>query len=273
MKRALVAFAMLSATTVFSQTAPHPYAIQKAEPVTQATAPGWFTKLPDDTPDMLFSVGVATSMDEQMAYDKARLFAERKLVEMMGSQIKSLTKSHRTDDGDSMIESNSVTIQRSAQGDLIGAQRVDSQSTYDGKRYRVYVLIRYPLAENNILRKEREAAQLKREAPLRAARAHQDLERDAAANRAAAAAADQKLKEEIGPRPEPSGAVVTPIPSQSADPTAGLTAPAAAANPVPLKNGSSLNLLDVDNAEYKRRREEALAKPGAVVGRMTLQAN
>lgn len=272
MKRVIFALSILSAVAANAQTV-HPYAIQKAETAVQVSAPSWFTKLPDDTPDMLFSVGVATSMDEQMAYDKARLFAERKLVEMMSSQIKSLTKSHRSDDGDNLVESNSVTIQRSAQGELIGAQRVDSQSTYDGKRYRVYVLIRYPLAENNILRKERESARLKREAQLRAERAHQDLERTAAANRAAEAAADRKLKEEIGPRPETSGVVVTPIVPQSADPSADLVAPAAVANPVPLKSGTSFNLLDVDNTEYKRRRDEALAKPGAVVGRITLQAN
>lgn len=262
MKRAIVAIAILSAATAYAQTV-HPYAIQKAEPVAQATAPSWFTKLPDDTPDMLFSVGVSTSVDEQMAYDKARLFAERKLVEMMNSQIKSLTKSHRSDNGDDVTESNSVTVQRSAQGELIGAQRVDSQSTYDGKRYRVYVLIRYPLAENNILRKEREAAQTRREAGLRAARGHQDLERDVAATRAATAEADRRLKDEIGPRPEA-------VPAQSTDPSAGLVAPAAAANPAPIRNGASLSLLDVDNEEYKRRRAEALAKPGAVVGRATL---
>jgi hypothetical protein len=256
MKRAIVAFAILSAATAYAQTA-HPYAIQKAEPVAQATAPSWFTKLPEDTPDMLFSVGVSTSVDEQMAYDKARLFAERKLVEMMSSQIKSLTKSHRSDSGDVVVESNSVTVQRSAQGELIGAQRVDSQSTYDGKRYRVYVLIRYPLAENNALRKEHEAAQMRREAGFRAARGHQDLERDAAANRAAAADADRKLKDEVGPRPEPISAVTQPVPAQAAE-------------PIPNRNGVSLNLLDVDNEEYKRRRAEALAKPGAVIGRATL---
>jgi len=32
-----------------------------------------------------------------------------------------------------------------------------------------------------------------------------------------------------------------------------------------------LNLLDVDNAEYKRRRDEALAKPNAVIGQVTLR--
>jgi hypothetical protein len=35
--------------------------------------------------------------------------------------------------------------------------------------------------------------------------------------------------------------------------------------------GGEFKLLDVDNAEYKRRRAEALEKPGAVVGQTTLR--
>ena len=34
---------------------------------------------------------------------------------------------------------------------------------------------------------------------------------------------------------------------------------------------STLNLLPVENAEYKARREEALQKPGAVVGQVTVR--
>ena len=33
---------------------------------------------------------------------------------------------------------------------------------------------------------------------------------------------------------------------------------------------STLNLMPVENAEYKARREEALKKPGAVVGQVTI---
>jgi hypothetical protein len=34
---------------------------------------------------------------------------------------------------------------------------------------------------------------------------------------------------------------------------------------------NELNLMEVDNAEYKKRRAEALQKPGAVVGNITLR--
>jgi hypothetical protein len=222
--------------------APHPYALP-AQPVRQVVqAPSWFVKLPEDTADMMFAAGTATSVDEQMAYTKARMFAEQKLVEQMTASVRSLVKSHRTDTGDALIERFENTVQKSSNGELIGAQRVDSQVTHDGRVYKVYVLIRYPLGENNILRREREAVKARKESELRAARAHQDLERNAQQEQEAQDRADQKLRDEVGPRPE---AVKT--------------------------NEGELKLLDVDNAEYRQKREDALKKPGAVVGQVTVR--
>lgn len=240
----------------YVQQSAHPYAMstEVAKPVTPA--PRWFTNLPQDTPDMIFAAGTATSTDEQMAYDKARIQAERKLVEMMNARVKSSTKSYRNDNGDSMTETTEVTIHKTAEGDLIGAQRVDSQATFDGKRYKVYVLVRYPLAENNALRKDREAAQMKRETALRAQKAQQDLERESERNRQAQERADERLKQEIGIRQEPAKRT-EPVPPAVKGP-----------DTVPTSEGD-LKLLDVDNAEYKARRNEALQKEGAVVGNST----
>ena len=270
MKRSLVALAMFSVISVVSAQS-HPYAMVKSEPVAQVSAPEWFVRMPQDTPDMLFAAGTAVSVDEQMAYDKARLQAERKLVEMMSSRVKSLTKSSRSDLGDSMTESTTMAIQKMAEGELIGAQRVDSQATFDGRRYKVYVLLRLPLAENNSLRKEREATQARKESELRAARAHQELEAQSRKRQAEQEEADRKLKEEIGPRSDSSGAV------KSSDVSS------AKATEVPVKgNGTGLfgqiqdrtvRLLDVDNAEYKKRREETLKKDGAVIGHTTISSD
>jgi hypothetical protein len=41
--------------------------------------------------------------------------------------------------------------------------------------------------------------------------------------------------------------------------------------PVSQAAPSSIQLMDVDNAEYKRRRDEALQKPGAVIGQITVR--
>jgi hypothetical protein len=215
-------------------------------------APEWFVNLPADTLDLMFAAGAASSVDEQMAYDKARMHAERKLVEAMGAQIRSLTKSHRNDQGDSMIETFEQTIQKSANGTLIGAQRVDSQTTFDGRQYKVYVLLRYPLGENNVLRKERLNSQNRREAELRSARAHQELDTRLQTERTEQREDQAQQRQELGPKPEP--------------------APASTAPPVtaPTNNGE-IKLLDVDNAEYKQRRDAALQKPGAVVGQTVVR--
>ena len=83
---------------------------------------------------------------------------------------------------------------------------------------------------------------------MRAARAQQDLERETQRQRDQAEAADRKLKEEIGPRPD------APASATSVNTSEG-----------PVK------LLDVDNAEYKQKRAEALAKPGAVIGQSVVR--
>jgi len=249
MKLSVIALALVASMgAAQAQTQPHPYAMNTAPVAAPASAPAWFSRLPEDTADMIFSASVGTSVDEQMAYDKARMQAERKLVEMMSARVRSSVKSYRNDRGDAMQESTEIVVNKTADGELIGAQRVDSQATFDGRVYRVYVLLRYPLAQNNSLRREREGAQSKREADLRAARAQQDLERETQRQRTDAEAADRRLKEEIGPRSD------APAPAAAVNTTEG-----------PVK------LLDVDNAEYRQKRAEALTKPGAVIGQTVVR--
>ena len=228
------------------QAPAHPYAMP-AQPVRAVvSAPDWFVRLPEDTADMMFAAGTATSVDEQMAYNKARMFAEQKLVETMTARVRSLTKSYRADSGDALNERFEQTIQKTANGELIGAQRVDSRATHDGRTYKVYVLIRYPLGENNVLRKERNQTQARKESELRAGRAHQDLNRVHAEDEAKQERADQQLREQIGPRAEP-------------------------VKPAVNTSQTEVKLLDVDNEEYKRKRDEALLKPHAVIGQITVR--
>jgi hypothetical protein len=81
MKLSVIALALVASIgAAQAQTQPHPYAMNQAPVVAPASAPAWFTRLPEDTADMIFSAAVGSSVDEQMAYDKARIQAERKLV-------------------------------------------------------------------------------------------------------------------------------------------------------------------------------------------------
>jgi hypothetical protein len=244
---------MAQPATQAYQATVHPYAMPAQPQRVIVPAPEWFVRMPEDTADMMFAAGTATSVDEQMAYNKARMFAEQKLIESMTAKIRSQTKSYRADSGDALNERFEQTIQKTASGELIGAQRVDSRSTHDGRSYKVYVLIRYPLGENNILRKERNQVQARKESELRAARAHQELEQTQANEVVQQEQADRQLREQIGPRPES----VKPVEAK----------PAETVN----TSQGELRLLDVDNEEYKQKRAEALAKPNAVIGQITLR--
>ena len=230
------------APAIVYQPIPQPYALPQAPARTVAPAPAWFVNLPEDTADMMFAAGTATSTDEQMAYDKARMSAERKLVENMYSRVQTQTKSYRADRGDAMIENFQQVTRKNARGELSGAQRVDSRATHDGRVYKVYVLVRLPLGANNVMQTRRDQARARREADISSRAAEQDMDRNESAERGIQRENDADLERRLAPQ----------------------------SKVVPVEAGT-IQLLDVDNEEYKRRRDAALSKPGAVIGQSVLR--
>lgn len=246
-------------------SAPHPYAMTQRAVRTVVQAPEWFVRLPEDTAEMTFAVGTATSTDEQMAYDKARMAAERKLVEQMHARISTQTNSFRADRGQAMIENFQQVTRKNARGELVGAQRVDSQTTHDGRVYKVYVLLRLPMGEANLAQNRRDQARAQREAEIRGRAAERAMDANDAAETQREREADRALERSL--TPQSAAPVTTPVPAAVPQPQA---LPPVSTNSVPTNRGE-IQLLDVDNEEYKRRRAEALAKPGAVIGQITVQ--
>jgi hypothetical protein len=202
--------------------------------------------LPEDTADMTFAVGTATSTDEQMAYDKARMAAERKLVEQMYARITTQTNSFKADRGSATIENYQQVTRKNARGELSGAQRVDSQVTHDGQFYKVYVLLRLPMGEANRVQTRRDQARLQREADVRGRAAERNMDANEARDAQIEQENTRSLERSVAPQSQ-----VTPV-------------------TVPTTSGE-LKLLDVDNAEYRQKRSEALQKPGAVVGQTVVR--
>ena len=225
----------------------HPYALPQRQARTVVQAPAWFVNMPEDTADMTFAVGTATSSDEQMAYDKARMSAERKLVEQMYARITTQTNSYRADRGQAMVENYQQVTRKNARGELSGAQRVDSQVTHDGYNYKVYVLLRLPMGQANATQTRRDQARLQREGDIRGRAAERDMDKNEAADAKREQNADQALERSLTPQSK-----VVPV-------------------VVPDAKTSELKLLDVDNEEYKRKRDEALSKPGAVIGQTVVR--
>jgi hypothetical protein len=195
---------------------------------------------------MTFAAGTASSTDEQMAYDKARMSAERKLVEQINSRITTQTNSYRADRGNTTVESFQQVTRKNARGELSGAQRVDSQVTFDGQFYKVYVLLRLPTGDANVMQTRRDQQRLARETEIRSRAKEMDMDRNEAAERKEQRENDENLQRSLTPQSR-----VAPV-------------------TVPVASGE-VQLLDVDNAEYKRRRDETLSKPGAVVGQITVR--
>lgn len=236
---------------VAPQVAPvHPYAMPARQARVVPQAPAWFVNLPEDTPEMTFAVGTATSTDEQMAYDKARMAAERKLVEQMYARITTQTNSFKADRGSATIENYQQVTRKNARGELSGAQRVDSQVTHDGQNYKVYVLLRLPTGANNTMQTRRDQARLQREAEIRGRAAERDMDANEARDANREQESDRALERRLAPQSQ-----VTPV-----------TVPESVKT-----NQGEIKLLDVDNSEYRQRRAEALVKPNAVVGQTTLR--
>ena len=228
----------------------HPYAMPARQARVVPQAPEWYVRMPEDTPDMTFAVGTATSTDEQMAYDKARMAAERKLVEQMYARITTQTNSFKADRGSATIENYQQVTRKNARGELSGAQRVDSQVTHDGQYYKVYVLLRLPTGANNTMQTRRDQSRMQREAEIRGRAAERDMDANEARDIKLEQDSNQTLERRLAPQSR-----VAPV-----------TVPETAKT-----SEGEIKLLDVDNAEYRQKRAEALAKPNAVVGQTTLR--
>jgi hypothetical protein len=238
-------------------TATSPAPIQTAAPAAVVApkpstgAPEWFVRLPVSTETMVYAAGTAVSTDEQMAYDKARMAAERKLVEQAHAVITTQTKSFRNDTGRDLQERFETVTRKNAQGQIVGVRQVDSQAHYDGRQYKVYVLIQLPLGEANTQQAAQIRAQSQREAEFRARRAEQEMDRNQGALQKQREEQDLRMQEDLGPQSlTPGESFVTPV-----------TPPVS----------QSIRLLDVDNEEYRQRRDAALQKPGAVIGHITIR--
>jgi hypothetical protein len=260
MKLAILAIAAVTLVGCASKpSAPVTSAVSVAAPApirSNTGAPDWFVRLPESTETMVYGAGTAVSTDEQMAYDKARLFAERKLVEQAHAVITTQTKTFQNDTGADLQSRFETVTRKNAQGQIVGVQQVDSQVMFDGRQYKVYMLIRLPLGEANTQQAAQRRAQSQRETEYRAQRAEQEMDQNQGALQKQREEQDLQMRENLGPR--------------SLAPGEGFVLPEGA-TPVPVRRVESVQLLDVDNEEYRQRRDAALQKPGAVIGHITVR--
>jgi len=119
--------------------------------------------------------------------------------------------------------------------DITGVETVEMKHVSEGNRIRTYVLVTLPLGDKNVLKSTKDAQ-------ARAPEAFKELD-------------------EVTSGKKPVEVIPVPVAPQKSD-AVTVTQPDGTA--------STLNLLPVDNAEYKARRAEAIKKPGAVIGQTSI---
>ena len=203
---------------------------QMANAISQA--PEWMSKLPKAA-GYVFENGTATSSDFGFADIKAKTIAYSKICTAAGGVVRSQTKMYKSDNGDTGTEQSELAIRSMCPDvDISGVETVEMKHVADGNRIRTYVLVALPTN----------------------GRANKDIKRSAKE-------AFKELDEITGNKPLSSDVEVTPVAPQKGQEIS-----------VVQPNGatSTLNLMPVENAEYRARRESALQKPGAVIGQTSI---
>ena len=197
--------------------------------------PPWYIKAPASTDEYMFITGTGISSDLSMSRAKALLDAQHQLASKLSGVIDAATRQQRKDTAGTVnSDYTSITIRKNIiETSITGHHLEDSKVQAENRGYRTFVLVRYPVGDANKLLRQQEQNDSKK----------QDE--------------DAMIDKELGKSQSKVVSVVVPETK---------TAVAVESKAVPI---SELKLMEVDNEEYKKRRAEALQKPGAVVGNVT----
>lgn len=151
MKKQLIALTVVAAMT---GCASNNYATQyeptvKPQKVVKVDIPKWYIQPPKMTEQSIFVAGTAVSTDLMMSTQKAMLDADSKLAFQMESQIKAMVKSYKNDQGESVIENSEVMAKKVAAVTINGHHQSDMVVTQEGNKFRVFILMRYPIGAAN----------------------------------------------------------------------------------------------------------------------------
>lgn len=252
MKQLVPILALATLVTACSTTGNDPYA-QRAAAYSNgnastasaiAQAPEWMSKLPKSD-HAIYENGTAVSGDFGMADIKAKTIAYAKICTAAGGKVRSQVKVYRKDTDESSSESSEMAIRNFCPDvDITGVETVEMKHVADGNRIRTYVLVALPIGDANRIKK-----------------ANLNSIREENTERAKKAAFDELDTLVTGSPTMPQNTTVPAATTSGGD-------------KVPVVNNDGtpgqMQLLPVDNAEYKAKRDSALQKPGAVVGQMTV---
>jgi hypothetical protein len=154
----------------------------EANQKTVSELPSWFLNLPQEE-HSVYAAGTATSADLQLAMDKSILNAKRNLADSIKGLLSSKMKQFIDESGsgeDSVLtnEASKVTTNLITEANVAGYKQADAKVLAQGKQYRAYVLLQYPLGKANAVLVDQVKKNRVLEGKLRATKAFKDLEEE-----------------------------------------------------------------------------------------------
>jgi hypothetical protein len=267
-------------------------------------APDWMSKLPKES-GVIYENGTAISSDFSMADLKAKTMAYVKICTGAGGKVRSQMKMYRADNDAASVEQSELTVRSLCPDvDISGVETVEMKHVAEGNRIRTYVLVALPLGSKNVARSAKDIQNRSGDAFKELDGITKDTkEQNTSAVPAAPVAtpiAPNKVEQlsktpapilsaptTLTPRAEPARVeqVMPPLSPASNRPfVAPATKPdgsllesvKAIGNDAVIVQGPNgadkqIGLLGSKNPEYVARRAEALQKPGAVIGQVSIE--
>ena len=159
----------------------------KAVEQSVAKVPAWVAQ-PPESPNAWYEIGVESSTDMQMAMDMAVLSAKRTLAFQLGARTSAMMKDYAGQtgtggDAEVVREIDRVTKSVAAEINLAGFNREKSEIIAEGKNFRAFALLRYPIGDANKIVADQVKKSKVLDTKLKASKAFQDLEQEIEAAR------------------------------------------------------------------------------------------
>lgn len=162
--------------------------------------PDWYVNPPKGDEDYLYVAGAGLSGDLSMSVQKATLDAQFKLADKLQAKLNGLMEQYKADVNDASIDNTELTIKKIVADTSVVGYNVEKQAVQnEGRNYRTFILIKYPLGEANTIVQRDLAAQAKKAAMYRAAEQRNKLDKELAAKRERDAAEEARLQAVLAP--------------------------------------------------------------------------
>lgn len=142
--------------------------------------PKWYLSPPDSTAQVVFVTGTSSSTNLAMSRDKAILDAQRRLGDQLEGLVSSMTKSYIRDFGTDQTvtveDTEQVTRKLVAEANVAGYRVENIKVQQEGRHFRTYVMLAYPIGETNTIRAMQERRQMMRNLPAQRQEAFNELD-------------------------------------------------------------------------------------------------